>query len=193
MALCLGLTGGIGAGKSTVAKIFQSLQVPVFFADDVAKDCYNEKLIQLQVAKTFGEDLFINGQLQTQLLGPRVFGNSEELKKLEAIIHPRVHEHWLTFAEFHQKEKYVIRENAILIQSEGHLTCDKIAVVTAPLEVKIKRVMQRSHLSREQIERRIQHQWSDDRLIAFADWVITNDNQHSILTQVMEIHESLMQ
>jgi dephospho-CoA kinase len=193
MAKCVGLTGGIGSGKSTVAKIFLSLGIPVFFADDVAKSCYGERPIQQQVINAFGSDLYKDGQLQSKILASRVFGHPDALQKLEAIIHPRVHELWTDFTRAHSGAKYIVRENAILIASNGHLTCDKIILVTAPLEVKIQRVMQRSQLTREQIEARIQHQWTDEQLTPFADWIVANDNQNSILKQVLLIHEELMQ
>jgi dephospho-CoA kinase len=192
MAKCLGLTGGIGSGKSTVARIFSSLGIPVFFADDIAKSCYTEETVQTQVMEVFGNDLYLDGILQNKILASRVFGHPEELQKLESIIHPRVHQHWSKFAEKHIDAHYIVRETAILIPTNGHLTCDKIMVVTAPLEVKIERVMQRNNISRNQIEDRIRHQWSDEQLISFADWVVVNDNHHSVLNQVMAIHEAMM-
>jgi dephospho-CoA kinase len=191
MAKCLGITGGIGAGKTTISRIFQSLGVPVFDADAEAKDSYNDAEVQKKITLTFGEGIFIDQKLQPKILASKVFAFPDQLKKLEAIIHPLVHERWEKFAQLHSEMPYIIRENAILIQSGGHLTCDKVLLITAPLENRIARVMSRSKLSREAIEDRIQHQWSDEQLLPFVHFVIENKHNPSpdeaLIPQVIQM------
>lgn len=188
---CLGITGGIGAGKTTVSKIFRALDVPVFDADAEAKDCYNDQEVISEVSKAFGEDIFINGTLQPKILASKVFAFKDKLRQLEAIIHPRVHNRWLAFTEQHHHQPYVIRENAILIPSQGHLTCDKVLLVTAPLEDRILRVMMRSKLSRESVLERISQQWTDELMLPYCHFVLENkqnfNSNDALIPQVMQI------
>jgi dephospho-CoA kinase len=195
MTKCLGITGGIGAGKTTISRIFQTLGVPVFDADAEAKDCYNDVEVQNKISLTFGEGIFIDQKLQSKILAAKVFAFPDELKKLENIIHPMVHQRWEKFAQLHSDRPYIIRENAILIPSGGHLTCDKVLLITAPLEDRIARVMSRSKLTREAITDRIQHQWTDEKLLPFSHFVIEN-NQHptpseALIPQVIQIDQSM--
>ncbi len=181
MAKCLGITGGIGAGKTTVSKIFQTLDVPVFDADAEAKACYKDPEVIEEISSTFGHDIFINGLLQSKVLASKVFAFKDQLQKLESIIHPKVHDRWTQFAETHSLQPYVIRENAILIPSNGHLTCDTVLLITAPLEDRINRVMGRSKITREAILERISHQWPDERMLPFCQFVIENKQVPSAL------------
>ncbi len=193
MAKCLGITGGIGAGKTTISKIFQSLAIPIFDADSEAKACYKDAEVITEISATFGHDIFINDVLQPKVLASKVFAFKDNLKKLESIIHPRVHERWILFATRHNQQPYIIRENAILIPSGGHLTCDKVLLITAPLEDRINRVMARSRLTRDAILERINHQWSNEEMQTYCHFVIENKQAPSVLDaiipQVIEIDQ----
>jgi dephospho-CoA kinase len=191
MAKCLGITGGIGAGKTTVSNIFQALDIPVFDADAEAKDCYNDPEVISAVSKAFGEDIFIDSILQPKILASRVFAFKDKLRQLEAIIHPKVHNRWMTFAGLHSHHSYIIRENAILIPSQGHLTCDKVLLITAPLEDRISRVMLRSKMSKENILDRISQQWTDEQMLPYCDFVLENKqglhSKDALIPQIMKI------
>jgi len=193
MAKCLGITGGMGAGKTTVSKIFQTLGVPLFDADAEAKACYKDPKVIEEISGTFGHDIFIDGVLQPKVLASKVFAFKDQLQKLESIIHPRVHDRWIEFATKHDEQPYIIRENAILIPSNGHLTCDTVLLITAPLEDRINRVMGRSKITREAILERISHQWPDERMLPFCHFVIENKQVPSavdaLIPQVMIIDE----
>lgn len=193
MAKCLGVTGGIGAGKTTISKIFQTLGIPVFDADNEAKACYKDHEVIEEISSTFGHDIFIDRVLQPKILASKVFAFKDQLKKLESIIHPKVHDRWTLFAQTHSWRPYIIRENAILIPSDGHLTCDKVLLITAPLEDRVNRVMGRSKITREAILNRISHQWSDERMRPFCHFVIENKQTPSaldaLIPQVMIIDE----
>lgn len=185
MAKCLGITGGIGAGKTTISKIFQTLDIPVFDADAEAKACYQDADTIAEISATFGHDIFINDVLQPKVLASKVFAFKDKLKKLESIIHPRVHDRWIEFAFKHDEQPYIIRENAILIPSGGHLTCDKVLLITAPLEDRINRVMARSRLTREGILERINHQWSEEKMLPYCHFVIENKQTPTILDAIL--------
>ncbi len=191
MVKCLGITGGIGAGKTTVSKIFQSLDIPVFDADAEAKDCYKNPEVISAVSKAFGDDIFIDSILQPKILASRVFAFKDKLRQLEEIIHPRVHNRWMTFVELHYNRPYVIRENAILIPSQGHLTCDKVLLITAPMEDRISRVMLRSNISKENVLDRISQQWTDEQMLPFCHFVIENkqsvQSNGALIPQIMTI------
>lgn len=191
MVKCLGITGGIGAGKSTVSKIFRSLDIPVFDADAEAKDCYNDPEVISDVTKAFGEDIFVDSILQPKILASRVFAFKDKLRQLEEIIHPRVHNRWMTFAGLHSNFPYIIRENAILIPSHGHLTCDKVLLITAPLEDRISRVMLRSKMTKENVLDRISQQWTDEQMLPYCHFVIENKQglhpNDALTPQIMKI------
>ena len=195
MAKCLGITGGIGAGKTTVSKIFQTLDIPVFDADAEAKACYRDADTIAEISATFGHDIFINDVLQPKVLASKVFAFKDKLKKLESIIHPKVHDRWIEFAIKHGDQPYIIRENAILIPSGGHLTCDKVLLIIAPLEDRINRVMARSKITREGIIERINHQWSDDEMLPYCHFVIENKQEplalDALIPKVIEIDQHM--
>ncbi len=191
MVKCLGITGGIGAGKTTVSKIFRSLDIPVFDADAEAKNCYNDPEVISAVSNAFGEDIFVDSILQPKILASKVFAFKDKLRQLEEIIHPRVHNRWIAFADLHGNRPYVIRENAILIPSQGHLTCDKVLLITAPLEDRISRVMLRSKMSKENVLDRISQQWTDEQMLPYCDFVLENKqglhSEDALIPQIMKI------
>ncbi len=190
--MIVGLTGGIGSGKTTIAKMFSELDVPVYIADTEAKKLMNSsKKIRNKIIKLLGEKAYDNETLNTVYTAEKVFNNKALLQKLNAIVHPEVKDH---FKKWYHKTKssYVIKEAAILFENDTYKDCDAIITVTAPLEVRIERVMKRDQKKREDIIARIQHQWTDEEKIALSDYVINNDNLIKSQEIVEKTHNELL-
>lgn len=188
----IGLTGGIGSGKTTVAKIFGELQVPVYIADESAKRLMNDsEKVKKAVIALLGQEAYESGRLNRKYIASVVFNSEEKLRDLNAIIHPAVAR---DFKEWLQKQSaaYVLYEAAILMESERHSSFDKIILVTAPYELRIKRLKERDQSSREEIEARMKHQWSDDKKRTYADYEIVNTDLASTREQVKIIHEIML-
>ncbi|EIJ40147.1 dephospho-CoA kinase [Galbibacter orientalis DSM 19592] len=190
--MIVGLTGGIGSGKSTVAKFFKELGVPVYIADLEAKKLMETNDdIRRDIISIFGADAYENNLPNRKYLAEIVFENPEKLEQLNAIIHPAVGKH---FEEWYQQQKvpYVIKEVAILFENGGDKQCDLVITVTAPKEIRIERVLKRDQTTRKAIEARMQNQWSDKEKIKKSDFVIENiviDNTHQI---VEELHRMIL-
>ena len=190
--MIVGLTGGIGAGKSTVAHIFQFLGVPVYEADTASKRLIDQdKLLQQELVLVLGEGIVKNGLIDRPLMASRIFNNKALLNKVNQIIHPvvgRDFKAWVGEQDF----PYLIKEAAILFESGSYKQCDKVITVFADEEIRIKRVMERNGFSREQVLERMSKQWQDDKRTALADYVIFNNNTRSIIKQVLKVHEDLI-
>ncbi|MEH6704185.1 MAG: dephospho-CoA kinase [Galbibacter orientalis] len=190
--MIVGLTGGIGSGKSTVAKFFKELGVPVYIADLEAKKLMETNDdIRRDIISIFGAEAYENNLPNRKYLAEIVFENPEKLEQLNAIIHPAVGKH---FEEWYQQQKapYVIKEVAILFENGGDKQCDLVITVTAPKEIRIERVLKRDQTTRKAIEARMQNQWSDKEKIKKSDFVIENiviDNTHQI---VEELHRMIL-
>lgn len=190
--LKIGITGGIGSGKSTACKVFEILGIPVFYADDVAKKIMViDPLLKSQIKETFGKESYLNeGTVNRKYLAQIVFNNEQELQKLNKLVHPAVFRAFDNWAlGLTSKAPYLVKEAALLFESDSYKMCDQNILVTAPLEVKINRVMQRDHVNREEVEARMSKQWTDDEKKKLADFIIYNDEQHSVISQVLELHE----
>lgn len=190
--LKIGLTGGIGSGKTSVAKIFEVLGIPVFYADAEAKEIMSKdpQLVK-SIRETFGEAAYTNGQLNRQYLSGIVFNNPEKLEQLNALVHPattRAAENW--FAA--QQTPYVIKEAALLFEAgtAGHL--DFIIGVYAPQHLRIKRVMDRDGVSRDQVLSRMSRQIEETIKMKLCDEVVINDEQHLVIPQVLKLHEQFV-
>lgn len=176
MPKIIGLTGGIGSGKTTIANYLVSLGYPVYIADDAGRKVMQEQAIIDAIKEKFGLEMFENNQLNRAKLAKIVFDNPEQLKELNAIIHPAVRidfENWLAQ---HQKSPLVFYESAILFESGRYTDFDAIITVTAPLETRIARVLERDTVNREQVLNRINAQWTDEQRISKSDFVIENIN-----------------
>jgi dephospho-CoA kinase len=185
--LKIGITGGIGSGKSTVSKILQTMGYPIFNSDDQArKILYESKDLHLELKENFGEEIFVNGIPDKVSLAKIVFSSKEKLKILNELIHPLVR---ISFQEWilKQKSKIIVKEAAILIESGAYKECDKIIVVKSPEELKIKRVMKRDSVTEEEVKLRMKNQLSTNQLMKFADFVIENDESHALLPQINRI------
>ena len=183
----IGLTGGIGAGKTYVSKIFQKMGIPIFNADEQAKKCMVEdSSLKAAVQLAFGESMYLKGVLQKDTLANIVFNNTEALGKLNALVHPIVKqkfEDWCT----QQSTSIVIKEAAILFESDAHLGLDAVVCVSAPEKLRIERVQKRDGSSVEQIQSRMSKQMPQAEKEELADFLIVNDQVQLLLPQVLTI------
>jgi dephospho-CoA kinase len=187
MTKIIGLTGGIGSGKTTVANYFKELGVPVYIADDAAKEVMQSETILSDIRKTFGDAIFENKTLVRQKLAAIVFADQEKLQQLNAIVHPAVAQHFKNWLENYQGSPLIIYEAAILFESGGDQKCDKIITVTAPEEIRIARVMLRDSIGKEQVMQRMNAQWTDEQRIAKSDFVIVNVDFQKTKSQIVKI------
>ena len=187
MPKIIGLTGGIGSGKSTVAKHIEQMGVPVYIADLEAKKILDTDDAVSEVAEAFGQEIIENGKVNREKLSQIVFQQPQKLKILNSIIHPKVALHFKNWVDAHSQEPIVIKEAAILFESGSYKDCDKVILVTAPKEIRIQRVIKRDGLSRQAIESRMQNQWSEEEKEALSDFVITNINLQKALKSAEKI------
>jgi len=190
--MIVGLTGGIGSGKTTIAKMFHELGVSIYIADIEAKKLmHTSEAIKKELIAAFGEEAYINGELNRSYLSNIVFNQPEELQKINAIVHPRVGQHFKEWYEAHSNEKYIIKEVAILFENDSYSQCDKIITVVAPIEERFRRILLRDATTREAIQERMNNQWSDEKKIALSDYVIYNDDLLKAREQVLKIHQEI--
>ncbi len=187
----IGLTGNIGSGKSLVAKIFEQLQVPVFYADIEGKMVLEEAQVIYKIKAEFGDNIMAGTKLDRKKLALIVFADKAKLEFLNKIIHPAVRAKFTAWSEQKCDFPYIIYEAAILYESGHYHRMDKIIAVTASQELRIKRVMQRDKVSREEVEKRIAMQWPEDKKIALADFVIDNNESCLLIPQVLQIDQSI--
>ncbi|KQS53341.1 MAG: dephospho-CoA kinase [Flavobacterium sp.] len=174
MTKIIGLTGGIGSGKSSIAKHIESLGIPVYIADTEAKKILDTADVIAKVIALFGNDILENGKIDRKKIAALVFQDPEKLKKYNAIIHPEVYLHFQNWVKQHNNYPLVVKEAAILFESGSYKDCDKIILVTAPKENRIQRVMKRDAVTREAVEQRMSHQWDDETKKSMSDFVIEN-------------------
>ncbi|WP_035671661.1 dephospho-CoA kinase [Flavobacterium sp. 83] len=187
MTKIIGLTGGIGSGKTTIAKIFQSFGIPVYIADDEAKKIMQSSEIINAIKETFGTSIFENEILNRQKLAEIVFDNPEKLEQLNKIVHPAVKKHFDEWVLKCKDNSYVIYEAAILFESGRYKDCDIIITVTAPVETRIHRVIERDKTTRSLVLKRIKSQWTDDERISKSDFVIENTSIEEAKTEILKI------
>ncbi len=188
----VGLTGGIGTGKSIVSRIFSELAVPVYNADTEAKKAYSDAAVLEKVRKSFGKEVFENGAASYKKLAQIVFNDKTKLEELNFIIHPFLFGNFKKWMKEKKGAPYVIMEAAILYESSFHQMFDKVITVSAPEELCIERVIKRDGTSREEVLRRMRNQLSDNIKAAKADFVIINDGLAMLLPQVLEVHRRLL-
>lgn len=191
MTKIIGVTGGIGSGKTTLVRYFEWLSIPVFIADDEAKKAMQLPQVVSQIKSLFGESVFENEQLNRQQLAAIVFSNSEKLRQLNAIIHPVVQTQFKLWLDQHILAPFVVYEAAILFESGSYKICDYTITITASLEDRITRVMQRDSVSREQVLQRINAQWTDEQRIAKSDFVIENTDTKIAKQEIDKILKNL--
>lgn len=193
--LKIGITGNIGSGKTTVSKLFELLGIPVFYADDQAKQVMTADPILIAEIKTaFGhEAYFADGSLNRKYLAGIVFNHSTELQKLNAIVHPAVFRAFDNWVPQHPQATYVMKEAALLYESSSYQLCDYNIVVTAPLQQRLQRVIQRDHITPTEAESRDARQMPEDEKAKLADYLIKNDETELVITQVLRLHEQFTQ
>jgi len=192
--LKIGITGGIGSGKTTVCKVFEAIGIPIYYADDRAKYLMRkDKKLIASITELFGEEAYLkDGNLNRKYLAGIVFENKLMLKKLEALVHPAVHldgEHW------HKKQKkapYTLREAALLFENGSYKKLDKTITVYAPKKMRISRVMKRDKVTRKAVVARMKNQMLDREKRELANYVIKNDCKHPLIMQVLKIHKKIM-
>jgi dephospho-CoA kinase len=190
--LRIGLTGGIGSGKTIVAKIFELLNIPVYYADEASKRLYHtDKELMANIKKHFGEEVYTNDQLNKSILAEQVFKSPEKLELLNSLVHPptiRDAEQWMT----RQTTPYVIKEAALIFESGSAAGLDYVIGVKAPQSLRIKRVMDRDGFSKEEVEHRMDRQLNEEMKMRLCDFVINNDEQEMIIPQVLALHATFL-
>jgi dephospho-CoA kinase len=190
----VGLTGNIGSGKTIIAHIFSMLGVPVFYADLEAKKQLEDEKTRKAIREIFGPVVFASsGEVLRPVLAEIVFNNPFLLDQLNKIIHPGVRRDYQLWCQQHAGVVYTLYEAAILFESGHYREMDKVICVTAPEQLRIKRVMERDQLTHEEVERRMANQWGEGEKIALSDYVIRNDESSMVITQVLEVHKHLVQ
>ena len=191
----IGITGGIGSGKTTVCHVFEQLGIPVFYADTVAKEIMvTDPVLREGMMNTFGiESYELSGKLNNKHIAQIVFNNKTELEKLNALVHPAVFRAFESWQQTIPADvPYNLKEAALLFESGSYQMCDHSILVTAPEAVKIHRVMERDGVTSEQVEARMDKQLSDEEKNKMADFLITNDESQSVILQVLELHHQFI-
>lgn len=193
--LKVGITGGIGSGKTTVCKVFETLGVPVYYADLEAKKIQEEDAeVKGAILKEFGENILnASGSIDRAKLAAIVFNDKDKLQKLNNIVHPAVANHFNNWLTANKTSKYTLQEAAILFESGVYKRVDKIISVIAPVDIRILRTAKRDSISEELVQQRMKNQISDEEKIKRSDFIIYNDEQQLLIPQVIRIHEQLNQ
>ena len=192
MTLRIGLTGGIGSGKSTVAKVFEVLGIPVYYADDAARRLMNEdELLRLQIIQHFGPAAYKNNQLDRAYIAGQVFNDKEKLELMNSLVHPatiRDAEHWMS----RQTTPYAIKEAALIFESGSQDQLDYVIGVSAPTPLRMLRAMKRDGSTRDQVLARMTKQIQEVIKMRLCDFVISNDEQQAVIPQVIKLHEKII-
>ena len=193
MALTIGITGGIGSGKTTVCNVFKLLGIPVFEADRVAGQIMNtNKELQSGISTVFGNDIYnCHGLLNRKRLAEIVFNDKNQLERLNKLVHPAVRDEFLVWSGKHQKLPYLIMEAAILFESGFNNLADLSILVTAPEDERIRRVQKRDGESIRSIKNRISKQYPENIKMKMADFVLYNDNRHLVIPEIIKIDKKL--
>jgi len=188
----VGLTGGMGSGKSIIAKIFETIGIPVFNADTIAKKLMEEDPeLKQKITQLFGADTYLDGKLDRAFLAGIVFNDKEKLALLNNVVHPATlaaASDWMN----QQTAPYMVKEAALIFEAGAEKHLDLVIGVSAPKDMRIKRVMERDGIGKEQAEARMQNQMDDTEKMSLCDYVIINDEKHLIIPQVLRIHQTIM-
>lgn len=191
--MILGLTGGIGSGKSTVARVFSVLGIPVYNSDERARQMYYLPEVKQKIVALLGESAYLNdGKINKSYISSKIFADRELLQKVNNIIHPAVGKDFKEFIKQHSEQKIILKESALLFEAGLKDKVDKILLVTAPEDVRIRRVMSRDNILRDEIRKRINSQLPDSAKLPYADFVVINDETQAIIPQVLKIYRELL-
>jgi dephospho-CoA kinase len=191
--LKIGLTGGIGSGKTTVAHIFEVLGIPVYYADDAAKKLMNEnEILKLKIIEQFGDESYVDGKINRSFLASQVFSDTEKTKQINTIVHP------VTIADANlwmqkQTTSYAIKEAALIFEAKAEKYLDLVIGVQSPLPIRIQRVMQRDHITEEAVLARMQKQMDETEKMNRCDFIIVNNEKQLLIPQVIAIHEKIIE
>lgn len=189
----IGITGGIGSGKSIVSMLFQLHGIPVYNADIETKKLNNTSpIIREQLIENFGADVYVNNLLDKKKFANIIFNDPQKLKIANAIIHPEVLKHFTDWCAQHSDQSIVAMEAAILFESNFHIHLDKVVTVYSPLNLRVERVSQRDNISKDMVDSRIQHQMPEKEKIGMAEYVIVNDYKNSLIEQVENLIEDII-
>jgi dephospho-CoA kinase len=191
--LAIGITGGIGSGKTLVCNVFRSLNVPVYEADQEARRIMAEDpVIRNRIIEHFGEEVYSGGSLNRPYLARRIFENTDEREFVNSLIHPAVREDFLNWMRQHGSIPYAIEEAALIFESGAYRELDMTILVTAPVKLRMDRIKQRDKLANKEISARMSSQIRVEEAEKLADYVIINDDKTFVLPQVLEIHQKIM-
>lgn len=191
--LRIGLTGGIGSGKTTVAGIFEVLGIPVYYADTAAKRLMNEnEVLRKELQNEFGKKIYPNGKLDTKLLADIVFNDEQRLQLLNSLVHPATIEDAENWISKQTTSPYIIKEAALLFESGSNKNLHFVIGVSAPLELRIKRAMVRDKITRSEVMARINKQMSEEKKLSLCDFVIINNEEQMLIPQVLELDQKFL-
>ena len=187
----IGLTGNIGSGKTTVASCFEILGIAVFNADKQAKLLMNKDVnLKQSLIAEFGKEVYLDNELNRKYLSKLAFNDDLVLKRLNALVHPVVQDAFEKWS-IQQSGAYVIKEAAILFESNTYQSLDAIICISCPEEIRLKRILKRDDLSEKDVRQRMSHQWAEEKKISLSDYVITNDNSSLVMPQILSVHSAL--
>lgn len=185
----VGITGGIGSGKTTACKIFEQLGIPVYYADNRAKDLMvKDQKLKDRIVAAFGDEAYVNGRLDRAYLASQVFNSKEKLSILNGIVHPAVADDFDLWLECQSGADYVLKEAAILFESGAYQDVDISVLVIAPEQLRIERVIDRDGATSDEVLRRMKNQWTQERKAKLADHILNNDGTELLIPQVLGLH-----
>lgn len=190
--IIVGLTGGIGSGKTTVANFFKKLGIPIYIADVEAKKLMNKsKVLQRKIKKLFGDEAYKDGKLNRPFVASKIFNNEALLQQMNAIVHPKVGKHFKKWAE-KQNSPYVIKEAAILFENNSYIHCDFIITVIVDKKIRMQRILERDNTTKAKVKAIMDNQWKDEEKVKLSNFVITNNKLKDTENQVLEVHNELL-
>jgi len=190
----VGITGGIGSGKSLVCQVFERLGIPVYYADEAARKLMeHDPVIRHDLMAWLGEDIYSGNELDRLKMAGLIFTNPELLQIVNRIVHPRVAADFQNWCESYENKPYVIQESAILFESGAYRFVDFIVLVTAPEDIRLNRVITRNGMTPEKIQAIMKNQWPDNEKTSRSQFILNNDNKSLVLPRILNLHSQLMQ
>ncbi len=189
--LRIGVTGGIGAGKTSVCRVFEILGIPVFYADEESKQLLSDPILKLEVIKLLGKNVYSNEVADRKKIANIVFNDKEILESFNAIMHPAVSHRFKSWIERQHNVPYIIKEAALIFEAGLEKDLNKIIIVAAPMDLRIRRIQRRDGITEEQALLRMQNQWPQEEKIKLSDFLIDNNNEQPIIPQILSLHEEL--
>ena len=191
--LKIGITGGIGSGKSTACLVFEKLGIPVYYSDTRAKELMIEDQELIASIKAhFGNEVYSGSILNNKVLASIVFADKNELKILNDLVHPAVGRDYKNWLSQYKNENYTLKEAALLYEAGIYKELDKVIVVTCPLETRVERVMKRDKVSKEEVMKRVQNQWEEKEKVKLSDYLLDNSGTELLITQVVKLHKEIL-